>query len=97
MQKTFVILVQQNSHERAGDEAESNTNGENLSNDDNDPKNDVKGKTSKAVVAQGIPGWGKVATLAKTMISLDRLSVSNEEAKNIQVLYGALKDLRRTL
>lgn len=96
--RRLVILVQQNSHEGAGDEAESNTNGENLSNDDdNDPNNDAKGETSKAVVAQRIPGWGKVAALAKALINLDRLSVSNEEARNIQVLYGALKEFEKNL
>ena len=35
-------------------------------------------KVKLPIVAQRIPGWGKVAALAKTMINLDRLSVSQE-------------------
>jgi len=38
----------------------------------------------------GIPDWEKVNALARALINLNGLSVSNEEARNIQALYRAL-------
>ena len=37
---------------------------------------------------QLIPGWEKVDALARALIQLDRLSVNNEEARNINTLYS---------
>ena len=40
----------------------------------------------------GIPGWEKVDKLAQALVQLSGLSVSNEEARNIQLLYSQLDD-----
>ena len=40
----------------------------------------------RAVDARGIPGWEKVDLLARALIDLNGLSISNEEARNIQAL-----------
>ena len=50
---------------------------------------------SEAVDARGIPGWDKVDALARALISLNGLSVSNEEARNIKALYRQLNEFDR--
>ena len=45
-----------------------------------------------ALDSRGIPGWNKVDALAKALISLRGLSVSNNDAENIIKLYNSLDD-----
>jgi len=40
----------------------------------------------------GIPGWEKVDRLAQALVKLSGLSVSNEQARNIQLLYSQLHE-----
>ena len=47
---------------------------------------------SEALDSLGIPGWDKVDQLARALVDLHGLSVSNEQARNIQMLYHQLPD-----
>ena len=40
--------------------------------------------------SRGIPGWEKVAQLARSLLDLDGLSLSNGEAQKIKALWNAL-------
>ena len=45
---------------------------------------------SEAVDSLGIPGWDKVDQLARALVDLSGLSVTNEQARSIQQLYHHL-------
>ena len=49
-------------------------------------------KDTGAVDSLGIPGWEKVDKLAQALVQLSGLSISNKEARNIQLLYRQLDD-----
>ena len=40
----------------------------------------------------GIPGWDKVDRLSRALIALSGLSLTNDQARNIQLLYADLQD-----
>lgn len=45
-----------------------------------------------AVDLLGIPGWDKVDVLARALVDLKGLSVTNDQARNIQQLYHGLNE-----
>ena len=50
---------------------------------------------TEALDSKGIPGWDKVDALAKALMSLRGLSVSNVDAENIIQLYNNLDDYNK--
>ena len=48
-----------------------------------------------AIDSKGIPGWGKVDALARALIDLRGLSVSNSDADRIIMLYNALHEFNK--
>ena len=72
------------------DEVESNSGGDNGSvGDNNDNNNNARGESSEAVDARRIPSRGKVDALARALVNLNGLSVTNE---GIQALYETLDE-----
>ena len=49
-------------------------------------------ESDDALDARGVPGWDKVDRLAKALINIQGLSISNAQAKHIKELYDALLD-----
>ena len=47
---------------------------------------------SEALDSLGIPGWDKVDQLPRALVDLQGLSVSNDQARNIQRLYHQLPE-----
>ena len=45
---------------------------------------------SESVDSRGIPGWDKVAHLARMLTELEGISVTNKEAHRIKTLWNAL-------
>ena len=45
---------------------------------------------SEAVDSLGIPGWDKIDQMARALVDLSGLSVTNEQARSIQQLYHHL-------
>ena len=78
-------------HDDGGSDGNDDTDGNDDNADDDDDDNG-RGESSGAVDAHGIPGWDKVDALARALLSCSGLSVTNEEARNIKKLYGALHD-----
>lgn len=50
------------------------------------------GDGSEAVDSLGIPGWDRVDQLARALVNLSGLSVTNDQARNIQQLYHQLHE-----
>ena len=53
-------------------------------------KGTVEDEDDEALDASGIPGWDKVDALAKALINLEGLAVTNAQAREIQKLYDDL-------
>ena len=53
------------------------------------------GDGAEAVDSLGIPGWDKVDRLSRALIALSGLSVMNDKARNIQLLYADLQDYNK--
>ena len=98
MKVFLIILCHQDFHDRAtGKESQNDDDGVEDDNnedidDENDNGNNDNASQAEALDAQGLPGWDKVDALARALIDLCGLSVSNEEARIIQELYSKLDE-----